>query len=185
MLRADHLLCDYNEFLLHLLSPTIYPSVYFLHCRHNALPKHKCGHAFCFLNLLVCPLPAALILNHECSSESLWWIFFFFKSSTASFLLTEPPPLALPGSWCKCSWLGRRYQFLKATQNNDCDYVSSPISYHFPWADSEFHVLSSHNCVYLWFCFSLECTFIPCYLEFLKFCLNNPPQSNPPPSLIP
>lgn len=136
--------------------------------------------------------PKFTCLPFACSTDSQPWMliritlvnFFFFKSSTASFLLTEPPPLALPGSWCKCSWLGRRYQFLKATQNNDCDYVSSPISYHFPWADSEFHVLSSHNCVYLWFCFSLECTFIPCYLEFLKFCLNNPPQSNPPPSLI-
>lgn len=93
---------------------------------------------------------------------------FFFFLSPVPRLFSSPSPsrLALPGSWCKCSCLGRRYQFLKATQNNDCDYVSSPISYLFPWADSEFHVLPSHNCAYLWFCFSLKYNFIPCYLEF-------------------
>ena len=85
--------------------------------------------------------PKLTCLPFACSTDSQPWMliriplvnfFFFLSPMPRLFSSLSSSPLALPGSWCKCSWLGRRYQFLKATQNNDCDYVSSPISYHFP-----------------------------------------------------
>lgn len=46
--------------------------------------QHKFDHDFCFLNLFGSPLPAALILNHDCTLELPWWAF---KKLTAQTFL--------------------------------------------------------------------------------------------------